>query len=282
PLARAEKACKPGVKGQHDAALPRQLSAMKALRPTLAIIAAFTALTATAQVVLTGTAYTQDFNAIGSGLPDGWDVRTGATSASLGTTASFTSSATSWGTSTGSFRNAASTSGLNSSSSATDQSNSGDRALAVRQTAAFGDPGAAFVFNFNSTGFNLTSLSLDALMLSVQGYSTTWTLDYGIGASPTAFTSLTTYTDPSAWGATPLSITGSALASMSNQASVWIRVVALSSATGSSSRDTFGIDNFSLTYTAVPEPSTYALLAGLVALAGAMLRRRFRPGVNAS
>jgi hypothetical protein len=39
-------------------------------------------------------------------------------------------------------------------------------------------------------------------------------------------------------------------------------------------RGTGTIDNLSLTYTAVPEPSTFAILAGLIALGGAVLRRR--------
>jgi len=167
-----------------------------------------------------------------------------------------------WASNTGEFRNVASTSGLAFDSSSANQNSSADRALGVRQGGSFGDPGAAFTFNFNSTGYNLSAINLSALMLSVQGRSTVWTIDYGIGASPASFTALTTYSDPGVFGSTPLSITGAALTSLSNQSNVWIRVTALSASTGSNSRDTFAIDNFSLSYSAVPEPSTYAAILG--------------------
>ncbi|MBU6173903.1 MAG: hypothetical protein KGQ60_08870, partial [Planctomycetes bacterium] len=42
---------------------------------------------------------------------------------------------------------------------------------------------------------------------------------------------------------------------------VWLRVVALDPSISSGNRDTFAVDNFSLSYSAVPEPSGLLLTA---------------------
>ena len=83
-------------------------------------------------------------------------------------------------------------------------------------------------------------------MLSVQARSTTWNIQYGIGAAPTSFSSIFTYSDPGVFGITPTGTIslGSALDNIGS--SVWIRVVALTLATGAGSRDSFGIDSFHL------------------------------------
>jgi hypothetical protein len=118
---------------------------------------------AAAQVTLTGTNYTQNFNSISNGLPPGWSVRTNATATSLGTPTSFNTNAVSWGTQTGQFGNAA---GITDNSlasalgteSSTLQGEFTNRCLAVRQTAAFGDPGAAS-FKSPAPPASATSLS---------------------------------------------------------------------------------------------------------------------------
>ncbi|HSY76665.1 MAG TPA: hypothetical protein VK890_07410, partial [Bacteroidia bacterium] len=51
------------------------------------------ALTANAQLALTGTTYSQNFDGIGAGLPAGWACYSAATSTSLGTAYSFTGGA---------------------------------------------------------------------------------------------------------------------------------------------------------------------------------------------
>lgn len=130
------------------------------------------------------------------------------------------------------------------------------------------------VVNLNTTGFTLSQLSFDLMMLSVQTRSTTWTIDYGLGLSPTSFTSLTTWADPGAFGSTPVSITGSSLAALSNQSSVWIRLVALGATTGSGSRDSIALDNFNLTHAAIPEASTHAAVLGALALVATLVYRR--------
>ena len=226
-------------------------------------------------IVLPDGGYTQDFNSIGAGLPAGITVRTGATASILGTVQTFNQSMSTWGTTTGAFANFASSTGLASSATTAQQNGSVDRAVGLRQTGAFGDPGASYTFQFQDTlGYEDFAMSFSAELLSNQPRSSTWTVQYGLGATPT-FTTLGTFI-PSAYGSTtysydlPTSLDDQSLA-------LWIRVIALSASTGSGNRDTFGVDDFSLNYStivAVPEPSP-ALFAALLAGAfGLMVARR--------
>jgi IPT/TIG domain len=97
----------------------------------------------------------------------------------------------------------------------------------------------------------------------VQTRSTTWTVQYGIGDAPTSFTSLTTFVDPGILGSTTINIPD--IAALNNlNAPVWIRVAALSATTGSGSRDTFAIDDFSLTY----DVSSAVTISSFVASSG--------------
>jgi len=227
-----------------------------------------------AQFVLTGTSYTQDFANLGtSGLPSGWTTRLSATSSSAGASESFTNTAVSWGTTTGNFRNVAAATSLTSGASVDTQAASTNRALGIRQTGAFGDPGASFQFNFDSTGYTITGLSVDLMMLSVQGYSTTWNLQWSSDSGST-WTSLGPWTDSGTFGTTHLAVGGPTVVGMSDLSSVLFRTVALSAATGSGSRDTIAIDNFQLTYAAIPEPATYAAILGLISLGVVVWRRR--------
>ncbi len=93
-------------------------------------------------------------------------------------------------------------------------------------------------------------------MLSVQTRSTTWTIQYALGATPTTFATLGTYSDPGVFGITTKS--GLLLgAEVNNQADpLWIRIVALSATSGSGTRDSMGIDNFVLSYSAAGGGST--------------------------
>jgi hypothetical protein len=206
------------------------------------------------QLTLNGTNYTQDFNALGNGLPAGWSIRTNATAATLGTVTTNYNAAKTWGDTGGEFGNCASTvanSGTNftGSESTTIQGNCTNRALAIRQTGTFGDPGAAFVLQIaNTVGRSNLTFRVDLDMLRTNSNSTTWTIQYGVGDSPLSFTTLGDYPDPSVFGATTLAYNLGTNASGSSS-NVWIRIVALSPATGSGSRDTFGIDNFSLSWT---------------------------------
>jgi hypothetical protein len=199
-----------------------------------------------------GTNYLENFNSISNGLPVSWAVAISATASSVGTATTLTTNGTSWGTTTGQFANYASTVSnfetnfLGGELSAV-QAACTNRAVGVRQTGATGmDPGAAFVLQLlNTTNRYNFKLNLDFLTLSVQGRFTTWTVDYAVGANPSTFTPVGTIDDPHVYGKTNVSFSfGSAL---DNQADpVWIRVAALTAATGSNNRDTVAIDNFSL------------------------------------
>ena len=221
------------------------------------------------------TGFTQTFDALGTGtasvtLPTGWDVRTGATATSLGVAVPSVVKQT-WGDNAKGFINTASTTDLASNASTEAQGTSVHRALGVRLASDFGDPGAAFYLNFDSSDALLRSCSIDLLMLSVQGRSTAWALQYGIGIDPTSFTTIANWTDPGTWGTTPIEIGSAELSAMSFQPSVWLRLAASSASTGSGSRDTVAIDTFQLAF--VPEPASMALgLSGAICALG----RRWR------
>lgn len=236
---------------------------------TLSLLAAtLFAVNSHAQLTLDGSGiYSENFNGIGGGLPTGWSVRTGANATNLGTAATLNTAAVNWSTGTGQFANYASTisnsgtnyNGTEPGGAGSTQATSTNRAPGIRQTASFGDPGAAFVLQLaNTLGFTNFQVGLDFLMLSVQNQSTVWRLQYGIGNTPTAFTTVATYFDPGVFGATHTNVSFNG--ALDNQTeNVWIRVVALNGAVGPNSRDTFGIDNFALTATpttAVTNPPT--------------------------
>jgi len=237
-----------------------------------------------AQLVLAGTNYLQTFDNLDSGLPAGWMVCINAHATNLGTAVVFTTNRTSWGTQTGQFQNSASTSnaGTNLLGSESTQTGFTNRALAVRQTGSFGDPGAAFVLNLANTtrkaGFQL---GLDFLMLSVQGHSTIWTVDYAAGDSPTNFIPLANYSDPGVFGATHANISfGTALDNRTSN--VWIRIAALTNSAGSSYRDTFGLDNFSLSWTNLPSAKPICVSRLTLAAGGIQIDFTGDPGDVAS
>lgn len=228
-----------------------------------------------AQVPLVSGVNTENFDSIGGGLPAGWSVRTGANSTSLGAAATWSTSAITWGNTTGNWRNvAANDGGLPSSATTAAQAAATDRAVGIRQSGSFGDPGAALAFNFSSTGLQVTGVSFSAQMLSVQSRSTVWTLQYGIGAVPGSWVDLATFADPGAFGATTVSA-AVPVDTLDNQANVWLRVVALSGSSGSGSRDTFGVDDFVITTTPgggdvaptiTDQPDSQTVVAGTTAV----------------
>jgi hypothetical protein len=224
-----------------------------------------------AQVTLTGTNYTQNFNSISNGLPPGWSVRTNATATSLGTAAAFNTTNISWGTQAGQFANCAGAVANNGTNffgdeSPTIQGSCTNRALAIRQTAAFGDPGAAFVFQIaNTTGFSNFTFSVDLSLLKSNSNSTTWTIDYAVGDSPASFTLLGTNSDPGNFSTTNRTFTlGTDADSQPNN--VWIRIAALSADTAGGTRDTFGMDNFSLSWTANNQPVVAPVTPAIAAM----------------
>jgi hypothetical protein len=213
-------------------------------------------ISAQAQVTLSGTNYTETFDAIASGLPAGWTIRTGANASSLGTAAALTTAATAWNNTTGAFKNFASADGLTATSSSGDQSASTDRALGLRQTGTVGDPGGAFTLQLaNTAGFANFSLSFKLQSLDqTSPRVATWLVQYATGAAPTSFTTVATVpptlqTGGSTFTNTTVTVNfGSALDAKSEN--VWIRVVTTAATTGSGNRPSTGLDDFSLSYSA--------------------------------
>lgn len=252
---------------------------------------------ATAQIALSGTSYSQNFDFLGTGptfasaLPDGLTVRLGATATTLGTavttvdnsgppTAGAINTMTvTWADVTGGARNVASGTGLSNTASDTTQNSTANRALGIRQTGSFGDPGAAVTFQFADTaGVKDFRLSASLQNLNVQGRDTTWTVRYAVGSAPTSFTTLGTYTTGGAFDVNTTAINNVALgADADNQGqNLWIQFAALSTSAGSGSRDVFAVDDVVLTFTPVPEP-TPALATAAVGLGLAAARRRSFP-----
>jgi hypothetical protein len=123
-----------------------------------------------AQVTLGSSPYSQNFDGIGSGLPTGWTVRTGASVSALGTAQTFVTGTTNgWTSTTAQFRNAASSESPSASGDLTaTQATRTDRVPSVRQSGTFGDPGAAFVLQIaNTTGLTNFDLSFKLQSLDV-------------------------------------------------------------------------------------------------------------------
>jgi hypothetical protein len=257
---------------------------MKTLKTSLILFAAaFSVLSAhAAPLSLEAGTYTQNFNsfaASGRNPFPSWEGRSAASATSLGNAiTNINGAALDWSNTGGALRNVSSAN-IPFSSTSAEQAANPDRAFGIRQVNVFGDPGASINFNFSTLNLNVQSLSLEALLLDIAPTtrSTTITIQYGIGTAPTSFTTLATWSEPGELGTTPFtfdrSVFGSAL---DGQSSVWFRFVALTASSGTgTTRDLIAMDNFVITTTAVPEPSTYALI-GLGALALATRFRRTR------
>jgi trimeric autotransporter adhesin len=216
-------------------------------------------LLATAQITLTGTSYTQNFDGIGTALPNGWSIRSGASVGSLGTTNALlnpvpTATQNLWANFNSGFKNYASTDGLSSTADSATQVNYADRALGVRQTGTLGDPGASFVMQLaNTTGFNSFSMSFKLYSLDASSARVTaWVVDYGTGVSPSTFTTLTTVPASLTTGGATFkkdSVTvnfGSLINNLPDN--VWIRISALVASTGSGNRPSSAIDDVQLNY----------------------------------
>ncbi len=205
------------------------------------------------QITLSGTSYTQNFDGVASGLPSGFQVATNSTTTSLGAAAAFTITATSWNSTTPGWKNYASADGLISTSTTTEQNNSSDRVAAIRQSTV-GDPGAALEMQLaNTVGFSGFSMSFKLQSLDVTSPRTTnWRVDYGFGASPSAFTlvgtsPVTITTGSSLFTNTTVTVNfGTALDNINQP--VWIRIVTVVASTGSGNRPTTGIDDLVLSF----------------------------------
>ena len=230
---------------------------------------ALASLGAHAQATLGTSPYVETFDGLASGLPTGFSVYTNASATSLGTAPTAAQliltpgNTTAWSNTGGAFKNFASATGLAAGASTADQTAATNRALGVRQTGSFGDgtstatpptgAGPAFVFQLaNTTGKTDFALSFKLQSLDVSTTVTrtaTWQVDYSTGASPTSFTSVGTgyATGNLVFSNNTVTVNfGSALNNLSGP--VYIRIVAPTPTTGSNSRPSSAIDDFTLTW----------------------------------
>jgi len=221
---------------------------------------------AQAQATLGTSPYVETFDGLANGLPAGFSLYTGATASSLGSAPTAAqviltpgNTTTNWGGTGGGFKNFASATGLASNATTSAQTAAPNRALGVRQTGSLGDPGASFVFQAANTNgragfvltFNLQSLDVSTSVTR----TTTWTVDYRLSSAPagTGFTPLATGTTNNTFASKPIVVDfGAALNNQSGP--VTIRVSALAASSGSGSRPSSAIDDFTLTWNSSSAP----------------------------
>jgi endonuclease/exonuclease/phosphatase family metal-dependent hydrolase len=218
----------------------------------------------TTGVTLSGTQYLQNFDNIGTALPAGWGIKTGAISNTvLGADAALTTAPTLWNVTSGRFNNFASA----EIGASGDQNAATNRALGIRQTGTVGDPGAAFVVKLaNTTGFTALNLSFKLQSLDVTSTRTTlWLVEYGIGETPTSFTSVSSIPTTLPTGNSLFSnqtVTASLGSALDNVSSpVWIRIRTNVASTGTGNRPSTAIDDFILTYAGASNTPTINITA---------------------
>ncbi|HTN17319.1 MAG TPA: Ig-like domain-containing protein [Chitinophagaceae bacterium] len=240
-------------------------------------LSVMTCFCARGQYSLSGMAYHQNFDSLQSGLPEGWSTDSDATDMSLGAAVMLNatpSTATRWNNAGGGFKNVASANGFTNykSASAALQLSATDRALGLRQTGSFGDPGAAFTFQIDNT-FRLGDFELNFKLQTLDsnsGRSTEWLVQYAIGDSPLVFTTQAAYrTGGFTFENNAVAVSfGSLLDDQPER--VWIRIVALAASTGGGSRTTTAIDDFELRWTGVASPGYRPLAQQLFPAKGAV------------
>lgn len=250
-----------------------------------------------AQLLLSGTEYRQSFDSLAFGLPLAWSVDTNARAGTLGGSAPgvwIPGTGTRWSNASGSFKNVASANSFTYWAAASNaaQAAATDRALAVRQTASFGDPGAAFSFLVAHT-YKLHDFGMEFRLQSLDSPNgsklTRWELQYGVGISPDTF----------------YSVPGSSLSTGGNMYSnhkysfsfgkllddirepVWVRLVSLSPSGGSGSRTMTALDDVRLYWSGTPHTgahpfvkSVYPANGDRTVPVGSLLRIRFNKAIS--
>jgi hypothetical protein len=189
-----------------------------------------------------------NFNDIGNGLPTCCFVYTNATNNNLGTVASFNVTKTSWGNTSGGFKNCASALGMSSSATTAQQDNASNRAIALRQTSTGGfDRGAAFVLHLaNTIGKKNIQISFQLQSLDVISARTaSWVIEFGLGETPSLFNQVPVtgnlITGNSQFGSQQVLVNFNNL--LNNISSgIWIRIVTKTTTSGSGSRPVSAID----------------------------------------
>ncbi len=141
------------------------------------------------------------------------------------------------------------------------QTNEPNRCLGIRQTGAFGDPGAAIVIKLaNTLLYDNFRLYVDLINLDpTSPRQTTWLIQYGVAdpifGVPAAFQTIpgtlaSTFVNvpgSNHWKKVNINIPNGTVNNIDGQ--VWLRIFAKDTSINSGNRETFAIDNFGLTWT---------------------------------
>lgn len=241
---------------------------MKKLVTILTIMMLGFTMQAQTPFALSGSSYTQSFDAIGNGLPLGWRVDSIVNkNAGLGTDAisRFSAATTTWGNTSRGFKNLASADGLVATSPTGDQNASTDRVLGIRQVSAAGWDDKDSLVSASFQMANTTGLTSFNLQFKIQSLNTgakryhNWIVQYGLGNNPATFTTVATspavITLDSNFTNTSVSVNFGAALDNQNQA-VWIRIMPSDTSMGTGNRPHIGIDDFNLTWTGVAVNNT--------------------------
>lgn len=110
----------------------------------------------------------------------------------------FSTGATTWGNTSRGFKNLASADGLLAAATTADQNASTDRVLGIRQVSASGWDDKDSLVSASFQIANTTGLNSFTLQFKIQSLNTgakryhNWIVQYGIGATPATFTTVTT------------------------------------------------------------------------------------------
>lgn len=250
-----------------------------------------------AQLTLSGSDYVQNFDSLYLGLAPGWTIDTNATVKSMGGSSSGVwtpGTSTRWSNSAGSFKNVASANNFVYWAAATNtaQAAATDRALALRQTATFGDPGASFGLLIDHT-YKVHNLNIEFKLQSLDSSNgskvTKWELQYGIGIYPDTFytvSGMPLFTGGNIYSNTKYAFSFGSLLDDIRQP-IRIRIVNLSASSGSGSRTMTALDDVHLSWSGIAhsgeEPfvrSVYPLNGDIKVPVGAILKIRFNRNVN--
>lgn len=265
----------PSHRRSHQA--PRRWSISRIIAITLWL----TPLSGIAQVIISET-YTQNFDSLGAGLPAGWAVWTSSQSDGNGTSFSWVSTELSNNagfSATSAFRNIP-----GSSQNWTPSLSSGsDRALGWRAGSAASREGSITFTLENTAGYALNELSFQLFTPNSTGASAPIEMMYqiGTGGEFQSFSPKVTYSTDLAQA--PLTVTwlmlsAAQLAPLRDQSSPVTFSFRNTYGPGVTEFDTVALDNFSYSASAIPEPSSYALLCASVVLLGSAIMRRRKRG----
>lgn len=138
--------------------------------------------------------------------------------------------------------------------------------------------GEYFQITLDGTGYGGIALASFRTNAASGSAPRDWTISYSLTGISGPFTELATYTLSSSTGGVATTVDGQTLPSgADNSSSIVLRFIASSSTrvdgAGGVANGTVRLDNVAFTASAIPEPSTYAVLAGALGLALAGLHR---------